>query len=354
MAYGAITGQKPTIDLSPYATKSELNNYALKTDLNSYATIASLNNYVKKTDMPNYVLSPQLIVNTLAGATVTAKSGSKTVTGTANSSGVCTLNLNAYGTWNVSTVSLSQNVVVDTVKQYDVSFGLTTLGEIQDNGINEVALKSIDGYNIEYYILKHNYESGLNGNGITVVINQSLNTNTVWNSSNINTYANSTIDNYLNTTEKNKIAANFRSLIKTTKFYYTPGNGNNNMTTLSRNLFMPSITEMGVPSSDGVHIRYWNIEGSSLGIPRDLMNLKYIGSRSPRLSYTDQVCLVGYGFGGVSDMQAVGVFYPNRNPNNNTEIPRGGFYYLMGLPANLGVYPSANDHLYYAVPYVAS
>lgn len=45
---------------------------------------------------------PQLIVTVSAGATVTATNGSKTITGTSDSAGVCTLIVPEIGTWSVS------------------------------------------------------------------------------------------------------------------------------------------------------------------------------------------------------------------------------------------------------------
>ena len=47
-------------------------------------------------------IAPQLIVTVSAGATVTATNGSKTISGTADSTGVCTLTVPETGTWSVS------------------------------------------------------------------------------------------------------------------------------------------------------------------------------------------------------------------------------------------------------------
>lgn len=47
-------------------------------------------------------IAPQLIVTVSAGATVTATNGSKTISGTADSTGVCTLTVPEIGTWSVS------------------------------------------------------------------------------------------------------------------------------------------------------------------------------------------------------------------------------------------------------------
>ena len=66
---------------------------------------------------------PQIIVTTASGATVTATSGGKTVSGTATG-GICILDIPAFGTWLVTatkdTDANSTTVVVDTVKSYEI------------------------------------------------------------------------------------------------------------------------------------------------------------------------------------------------------------------------------------------
>jgi hypothetical protein len=47
-------------------------------------------------------IAPQLVVTVSAGATVTATNGSKTISGTSDSTGVCTLIVPEIGTWSVS------------------------------------------------------------------------------------------------------------------------------------------------------------------------------------------------------------------------------------------------------------
>ena len=59
-------------------------------------------------------VTPQLIVTTSAGATVTATKGSKTVSGTAGTDGTCTLELSEAGEWSV-TSSLNGNSRTQTV-----------------------------------------------------------------------------------------------------------------------------------------------------------------------------------------------------------------------------------------------
>lgn len=64
-------------------------------------------------------IAPQLIVTVSAGATVTATNGSKTISGTADSTGVCTLTVPETGTWSVSATLGGQTSVTKTVSVTD-------------------------------------------------------------------------------------------------------------------------------------------------------------------------------------------------------------------------------------------
>ena len=62
---------------------------------------------------------PQLIVTVSAGATVTATNGSKTITGTSDNTGVCTLAVPEIGTWSVSATLNGQPSDTKTVSITD-------------------------------------------------------------------------------------------------------------------------------------------------------------------------------------------------------------------------------------------
>ena len=57
----------------------------------------------------------QIVVTTSAGATVTATKGSKTVSGTADASGNCTLIVDEVGTWTVTATTASTTKTADVV-----------------------------------------------------------------------------------------------------------------------------------------------------------------------------------------------------------------------------------------------
>ena len=245
MAFGAVMGQKPNIILPP-----------------SFA--------------------PQLIVTTAPNTQVTATLGAQTVSGMSNTSGICTLDVTSYGTWTVSASGASQDVVVDTVKQYEVAPNLLmakTPGDIVK--INE------NNSPIEFYVATHDYESELNGNGRTLVVRKDCYNSRVWDSDSVNAYGSSDLDSWFNNTYKNLLDTDIRSLISTTKICYTPGNGNWTVSTLERGVFALSATELGKSASG------FNVEGFALPIA-DTLEIAYLNgsatdqwTRSPRTTDAD-------------------------------------------------------------------
>lgn len=119
------------------------------------------------------------------------------------------------------------------------------------------------GSPVPFYIAKHDYESGLNGAGRTLVVRKDCYDIRSFSSRN-NAYAGSSLDSWLCNTYLKLLDAGIQTAIGTTKFYYTPGNGNNTVTTLQRAAFQLSLTELGKSE------RYANKEGSALPIASKL------------------------------------------------------------------------------------
>ena len=95
---------------------------------------------------------PQLIVTVSAGAMVTATNGSKTITGTSDSTGVCTLAVPEIGTWSVSATLDGQTSDTKTVSITDtymvsLSFFSATITVTVDSGAS-VSLQK-DGTTIQ-------------------------------------------------------------------------------------------------------------------------------------------------------------------------------------------------------------
>lgn len=157
----------------------------------------------------------------------------------------------------------------------------TTLG---NKSVGSIVKLKENGVLVDFYVAKHDYENGLNGSGRTLVVRKDCYDTRQWHTSNVNAYATSAIDTWLNSTYKNLLDADIRGVIGTTKIKYTPGNGNTTVGTLERAIFLLSVTELGRSAS------YANTEGTALSIASSLQIAYLNGSavvqwtRSPSTS----------------------------------------------------------------------
>lgn len=142
--------------------------------------------------------------------------------------------------------------------------------KIQENGVL-----------VDFYVGVHNYENLLNGDGRTLLVRKNCYDPAVWNTADTNIYENSTVDNWLNENYKSMLTADARNAMKETTFYYTPGGGDNVTKTLSRSVFLMSVTELGGSELTA------NVEGTSLPIASDLQNAVYLsGSKATQWTRT--------------------------------------------------------------------
>ena len=160
----------------------------------------------------------------------------------------------------------------------------TTLG---NKSVGSIVKLKENGVLVDFYVAKHDYENGLNGSGRTLVVRKDCYDTRQWHTSNVNAYATSAIDTWLNSTYKNLLDADIRGVIGTTKIKYTPGNGNNTVGTLQRAIFLLSATELNRSAS------WFNVEGTALEIASSLQIAYMNGSavvqwtRSPYTRITD-------------------------------------------------------------------
>lgn len=172
----------------------------------------------------------------------------------------------------------------------------TTLG---NKSVGSIVKLKENGVLVDFYVAKHDYENGLNGSGRTLVVRKDCYDTRQWHTSNVNAYATSAIDTWLNSTYKNLLDADIRGVIGTTKIKYTPGNGNTTVGTLERAIFLLSVTELGRSTS------YANTEGTALSIASSLQIAYLNGSavvqwtRSPSTSSTNYACYLSTN-GGVN------------------------------------------------------
>ena len=166
----------------------------------------------------------------------------------------------------------------------------TTLG---NKSVGSIVKLKENGVLVDFYVAKHDYENGLNGSGRTLVVRKDCYDTRQWHTSNVNAYATSAIDTWLNSTYKNLLDADIRGVIGTTKIKYTPGNGNTTVGTLERAIFLLSVTELGRSAS------YANTEGTALSIASSLQIAYLNGSavvqwtRSPYTGDTGNAYCLG-------------------------------------------------------------
>lgn len=172
----------------------------------------------------------------------------------------------------------------------------TTLG---NKSVGSIVKLKENGVLVDFYVAKHDYENGLNGSGRALVVRKDCYDTRQWHTSNVNAYATSAIDTWLNSTYKNLLDADIRGVIGTTKIKYTPGNGNTTVGTLERAIFLLSVTELGRSAS------YANTEGTALSIASSLQIAYLNGSAVVQWTRSPYTNGAGYAYclstdGGVS------------------------------------------------------
>lgn len=115
-----------------------------------------------------------------------------------------------------------------------------------------------NGKMVEFYVSKLDYESALNGAGRVLLVRKNCYDKRTWDAANVDAYATSDIDTWLNGNYKGMFPEDVQTAMGTTKFYYTLGNGNWTVGTLERAAFQLSGTELGFSEA------WFNVEGSTL------------------------------------------------------------------------------------------
>ena len=160
----------------------------------------------------------------------------------------------------------------------------TPLGELAEGTLINI---QENGQPVQFYVAKVGYEPNLNGPNRVLCVRKDVQSKQVWDTENINAYADSDIDTWFNNTYKSTLSSAVQTMIGTTTFPYTPGNGNYEINTLSRAIFGLSSTELGFSSSS------INAEGTELPIctmlKRAMLNGEYVTQwgRSPKINDTN-------------------------------------------------------------------
>lgn len=195
-----------------------------------------------------------------------------------------------------------------------------------------------NGQLVDFYVSKHNYESGLNGAGRTLLVRKDVYDERQWHTSDVNAWASCSLRAWLNSTYLNLLDGSIRALIGTTKYYYTPGNGNNSVTTRADAVFLLSMTELGKSHSLA------KVEGSALPIANILSilamqfgNTLYQWTRSPGTDRTDGSWRLVYeGSTGIENCTRNNGSRPIFTLPYNTYINDDGTVYQNDLPTAPG------------------
>lgn len=164
------------------------------------------------------------------------------------------------------------------------------LGTIAEGSIVKL---NENGSPVEFYVAKHDYESALNGSGRTLLVRKDCYDKRPWHSSQVNAYATSAIDAWLNGDYKAMLDEDVQSVIGSTSFYYTTS-GNGSAASMARSVFILSVGELGLTHNYANYTK----EGSALPIASVLKIAYKDGTavkqwtRSPRLSGTTSACFV--------------------------------------------------------------
>lgn len=148
--------------------------------------------------------------------------------------------------------------------------GAVQLGSIAEGSIVKL---NENGTPVEFYVAMHDYEAALNGEGRTLLARKTPHSQRQWHTSNVNTYATSAVDRWLNGEYVTLLDPSVQNAIGATTFYSRP-NDTDAVTTLSRGVFMTSAFEIGVYDSYGAVPRD---EGLTLSTA-DILKIAYDGS----------------------------------------------------------------------------
>ena len=161
---------------------------------------------------------------------------------------------------------------------YDIAFPVqgTPLSDFAEGAI--IKLNEI-GSPVEFYVAKHNYESGLNGTGRTLLVRKECYGTCLFGDGN-NSYIDGILDSSLNGAYKSKLDASIQSAIGATHIRCGVGGSSNSTTIAKRAVFQLSASELG--SGPGYN------DGTSLPIAAVLKKATYNGNaydqwtRSPK------------------------------------------------------------------------
>lgn len=122
-----------------------------------------------------------------------------------------------------------------------------TLGSV---AVGSIVYLNESGTAVPFYVVKHNYEATLNGNGRTALLRKEVYDTRKWHSGSNSVYTTSAIDAWLNSTYKSTLDAYIQEQIGETTFEVFAGNGDMTVVNVSRAIFIPALGELSSGVSD--------------------------------------------------------------------------------------------------------
>lgn len=142
-----------------------------------------------------------------------------------------------------------------------------------DYAEGDIVYLNESGSPVEFYVAKHDYESGLNGSGRTLLVRKDCYASQQWNTSSVSTWATCSLRSWLNLAYLELLDADVQTAVDATTYFYTVGNGDDTLTTRSDAVFLLSAAELGC-----IKPNYFNTEGSTLTIASTLQIAHLNGS----------------------------------------------------------------------------
>ena len=286
-------------------------NLVLKGDPTSNL-MAATKQYVDSSGTP-----AELRVTTNAGVTVTASLSGKTVSATADSSGLAVLKIPGFGTWTVSAtingVTISIDYEIKAIAQYELALstnletaGWDVIDSISKSGnaaslwsVGDKKTINIDGTDYQFQIIGFNHDDKTAGGkaGITFQMVDCMNATAQMNSSNTNSggWGSCAMRNSVLSSILSSLPADLQKVIKNVNKPTSAGNQSANINTTSDKLFLLSEVEIfgsTTYSKSGEGSQYAYYKAGNSKVKKVNGSASYWWERSPDGSYSTSFCSV--------------------------------------------------------------
>lgn len=301
-------------------------NLVLKGDPTSNL-MAATKQYVDNSGTP-----AELRVTTNAGVTVTASLSGKTVSATADSSGLAILKIPGFGTWTVSAtingVSISIDYEIKAIAQYELALstdletaGWDVIDSISKSGnaasiwsVGDKKTINIDGTDYQFQIIGFNHDTKTAGGtaGITFQMVDCMNATAQMNSSNTNSggWTSCAMRTSVLNSIFSSLPADLQKAIKAVNKLTSAGNQSATINTTSDKLFLLSEVEIfgsTTYSKSGEGSQYAYYKAGNSKVKKVNGSASYWWERSPYGSNSTYFCGVNSG-GGAGSYYASGSY----------------------------------------------